>query len=311
MILWSHIKQMEAHQIKKSLIYSQVAKKIKVVLSKHALLDCLPLRFGVTAESPNCVFEGIEDVNGTARQKPYEIKKGNKHYVGTLFFENGKRIDNVRIVLTKEEPLKSYRIGISVLTKDISLADRAVGDLIRDLRETGEISTTFISTKLHALYVKKAISNSSSLFRELVKLGIKLERQKYGSQRLDGMDRAEINNLLEYEAVKFNLKQSDVGVSYLAILSSVELVKRKNSSGKIINCVRLTFENTADTRIMDEWCDPFGFVQKKADTLIGKQIITTTWKPDKFGSSKWFRNVYEVNEDNLIVFPGRGKSNES
>lgn len=300
---------MKAYEIKKSPIYSTYTKKIKVVLSKHALLDCLPLRFGVTAKSPNCVFEGIVDVEGTSRQKPYEIKKGNKHYIGTLFFENGQRTENVRIVLTKEENFKNYRIGISVLSREVSLADRAVGDLIRDLRETGEISTTFIATKLHELYLNKAIPNAPSLFRELVKLGIKLERQKSGSQRLDGMDQAEIKNLLEYEAEKFNLKTSDIGVSFIAILSAVELTKRQNSSGKVISCVRLTFENTSDTRIMDDWCDPNGFVQKKADSLIGKRILTTTWKPNKFGSSKWFRNIYEVNEDNLIEFPGRRKSN--
>ena len=301
---------MEAYEIKKSPIYSQHAKKIKVVLSKHALLDCLPLRFGVTAESPNCVFEGIEDVEGTSRQKPYEIKKGNKHYVGTLFFENGQRTENVRIVLTKEEPYQSYRIGISVLSRDISLADRAVGDLIRDLRETGEISTTFIATKLHALYVKKAISNSPSLFRELVKLGIKLERQRNGRQRLDGMDQSEINNLLEFEAENFNIKSSDVGVSFLAILKTVELTKRKNSAGKVISCVRLTFENSENARIMDQWCDPTGLVQKKANSLIGKRILTTTWKPNQFGPSKWFRNIYEVNEDDSIEYPGKGKANE-
>ena len=80
---------------------------------------------------------------------------------------------------------------------------------------------------------------------------------------------------------------------------SVKKSSRVNFKNKIIKCTILKFKDNHEERIMDEWCDPSGEITKKAETLIGKNVVTTVWKPKSFDPQKWFRNIYEVDKDQL------------
>ena len=56
----------------------------------------------------------------------------------------------------------------------------------------------------------------------------------------------------------------------------------------------LKFKDSEDERIMDLWCDPSGEITKKAEGLIGENVVTTIWKPKSFDPQKWFRNIYKI-----------------
>ena len=45
---------------------------------------------------------------------------------------------------------------------------------------------------------------------------------------------------------------------------------------------------------MDQWCDPTGSIAKKAESLKGKWVRTSTWNPTIFDPLNWFRDIYEV-----------------
>ena len=60
-------------------------ENIKVVLTKHAMLDCIPLRFGKLLTNKYGYLQGQLDEKETKWQKPVELRKGNKHYIGDFF----------------------------------------------------------------------------------------------------------------------------------------------------------------------------------------------------------------------------------
>ena len=45
---------------------------------------------------------------------------------------------------------------------------------------------------------------------------------------------------------------------------------------------------------MDAWADPTGQKTELAKRLIGKQVWTTTWQPERFNRLEWFRNIHPV-----------------
>ena len=75
------------------------AETFNIILSKHARLDCIPLRFGKILPFSHGKFTGYLDEEGTQNQKPKEIKSGNQHYIGEFIDCNKEVYSNVRFVL--------------------------------------------------------------------------------------------------------------------------------------------------------------------------------------------------------------------
>ena len=59
-----------------------------------------------------------------------------------------------------------------------------------------------------------------------------------------------------------------------------------------INCVFLSFEGNFPERKMDEIFDPKDLVLNKAKSLVGEMVVTTTWKPEIFSATHWFRDIF-------------------
>ncbi len=105
------------------------------------------------------------------------------------------------------------------------------------------------------------------------------------------------NKILNNEKQRSEYKDEEIDISTINELLSVKKSSRVNFKNKIIKCTILKFKDSHEERIMDEWCDPSGKITKKAETLIGKNVVTTVWKPKSFDPQKWFRNIYEVDND--------------
>ena len=99
---------------------------------------------------------------------------------------------------------------------------------------------------------------------------------------------------LEKESPKYKGETIEAAESHT--LKSVREESRINSAGKKTNCLYLDFEEDVPTRMRDEWNDRNLFMQmkSKAESLIGRKVITTTWKPNDFPPLKWWRNIYEA-----------------
>ena len=287
---------------------AKTTETFNIILSKHARLDCIPLRFGKILPFSHGKFSGYLDEEGTQNQKPKEIKYGNQHYVGEFIDCNNEVYSNVRFVLAKPDTRKVARTVISVLLSEIGLATRAVTDLIRALRQEQKISPEQIAGKLYPLYNSGKISNEVELFEELVRLGVKVqteelqfrlqkEQQKseeYFSLYKEQEKKAEDyrNEIISKDRKSPEYKGEKIDLAPVCTLKDVKTSFRTNSRGSTIKCTYLYFFEDVPARKMDEWADPLGEKTRKAKELIGKQVITTTWKPETFSPCHWFKNIY-------------------
>lgn len=85
---------------------------------------------------------------------------------------------------------------------------------------------------------------------------------------------------------------SQIEISDVANLIGVSKRKRKKSNGDEVNCVFLEFENGIPERKMDEVFDADNTIYLKAKEMIGEKVVTTTWRPEVFSSSLWFRDIF-------------------
>lgn len=287
---------------------NKTVETFNVILSKHARLDCIPLRFGKVLPFSHGKFTGCLDEEGTQNQKPKEIKAGNQHYVGDFLDCNNELHQNVRFVFAKPDNGRIARTVISVLLSDIGLATRAVTDLIRALRQEQKINSAQIADKLHPLYNSGQLSNEVELFEELVKLGVegcteelrsKLKKEQQKSDEYFQLYEEEKTKAQIYRTEIMNKEKNSpdyrgekIELAPICTLKDVKMGYRKNRRGKDIKCTYLYFFEDVPARKMDQWADPLGVKTKRAQQLIGKQVITTTWKPKVFSPSHWFRDIY-------------------
>ena len=284
---------------------------VDVFLTNHARLDCLTLRYGKLIKESNATFRGQLDDVKTQDQKPKEIKRGNQHYVGTLNHSfSGTEIKNIRLVLAKPDYYTQARAVVSVLMTDGPLADRAVTDLIRDMRQQGEITPEFIVTSLHPLYVEGKISSAVDFYKQLVELGIRnkidsLEEDMRAAEaraiaaetKLEDRDekiKGLIARIHELETSSTGYAGEPIETAPICTLKSVTQGTRTTRAGKVVQCTFFSFEESVPTRTMDSWCDPDGTKAELAKSLIGHRVITSTWKPDIFPPLRWCRSIYEA-----------------
>lgn len=315
-------------------------EKIQIKQSDHSKYDCIPLRFGFLPQSDFGYIEGFEDKKGTQDQKPREQKAGNKRYRGKLFIKNELKIEDGTFVLKKQSKYRLERLLISVLPKEVGLATRAVSDLIRGYREDGDFSPEFIIKKLHPLYKQGAMEDEKKLFTELLKMGIEksnadneqrakkskaemeadIEREveKRVEQRLKEIAQEEDRRVAESQAQDQKLEEhvgqsvlkdknsdpqykgEEIDMAPICTLQKVWVGERTNYSGKVVRCTYLSFYENVPVRKMDQWADPSGQKTNFAQSLIGKAVQTTTWKPSIFHPLEWFRNIYPVASHLLI-----------
>ena len=282
-------------------------EKLSVRLSDHAILDCIPLRYGIVLPKKHGKFEGVFDKKGTDNQKPKEIKAGRKHYVGTLICCDDNVISDVRVVLDTVQEYRKAQTVISVLSKDVALATRGVSDLISGLRKEKKITPKHIAGVIYPLYNSKKIKTEVELFEELVKLGIQEKTDNYRIHLDEANRHAENNNQMpeiELANLREEIKQSEtkspgysgetIEVAPVCTLKSVTVGSRINSRKQNIKCTEFEFHEDVPIRIMDAWADPDGSKTEKAESLIDKQVMTTTWRPEKYDPLKWCRNIYQA-----------------
>jgi len=273
-------------------------KKLYLTLSKHAKFDCIPLRFGFVPQVDAGVLAATLDEAGTQKQKPFEIRKGNKHFKGDLELTDGQLITNATFVVSLDNILVSVFLGESRVT-------RGVGEIVRAMREQKKITSEWIVEKLYAPYRDGKIRTELDLIELLIQLGIEeastpTEPAGPPEPSNDELDEArkrieELEKAIKAaEADSPGYKNEDIALSPICTLQRVEPGLRTNAKGKEIQCTRLYFEENVPVRIMDNWADPLGNVTQKAENLIGKKVRTTSWKPETFSPLNWFRNIYEV-----------------
>ena len=285
-------------------------QRIKVIHSEHSKFDCLPLRFGVIPPCDKGEIEGYENVPGTQNQKPIEIQKGHKHYIGKLIHNGEVLVPKATFVLAKKQKWYLEQRIISVMLMEVGLASRGVSDLIRHYRKSGDISPEWIMEHLHPVYKKGEIANEAALVTKLVEFGVNKKTETFEEilkevqaerdQAIKDRGKEEKRRIDAEEKIKIaatkdpQYKNESIEISPICTLIEVREEKRTHSSGNIVDCTRLIFEEDVPYRTMDHRYDPTGQKTEKAKLLVGKKVQTTVWKPEIFSSLEWFRDIYEV-----------------
>lgn len=289
---------------------------MKVKVTDHARFDSFPLRFGfVPDEFLELTSEAIDE-HATQNQKPREIRNGNKHYIGRLWTLSGEDIGKARVVMapaTLEDPFPRVVTALSV---DHIPTDRAVTEIIQLKRRRNQISTDFVIAKLHPLYKAKKLSSPEDLIDIFVDLGVtEAAKDKENLQRM--LDEAEaesealakrnealeqenrdlIKKIESLERSKPGYRGEGIEISLVATLANVEVGSRMKANGQKVSCTFLTFkEPGVPVRKMDHIFDPSQAITRKAQSMIGQRVRTTTWKPEIFKPLDWFRDIYPATQ---------------
>jgi len=289
---------------------------MKVRVSEHARYDSFPLRFGFVAPEFLELVAEVEDTFATARQKPKEIRAGNKHFIGELWTCQGEKLLRARVVLSGENDADLHPTVITALSEVHIPVDRAVSEIVRAKRESGSLSIEKIIEILHPLYVQGRISSPENLIDIFVDMGVSQANQKIAELEailksieensdalLEEYERIKKENeilkvkILQKEKNKVNYNGETIKVSPVSRLIAVRVGKRKNSRGEEVNCTFLKFDDPdLPERKMDEVFDKTGRISAKAKAMADekKYVRTTTWRPEIFRELDWFRDIYEA-----------------
>lgn len=282
-----------------------------VKMTDHAMHDCTPLRFGLTPPEWVLLRNMEENVPGTQNQKPKEIKAGNKHYFADCYCKNTDEFLFRGVFVLGKRKRDYLNSVLSVLPISGGRSERAVSDLIRDLRIKGKIDVEYIINELYPAYKNGDIATSELFFDFLVAKGVdeglkankeyieKLEAESdRKSAELDERDRLldeKNNTILQNEIRKPGYKGEGVELSPIMTLKDVIKTTRVNAKGNTIKCTKLIFEEpSAPERTMDEWADQNGVITQKAVSLKGKKVQTSSWRPGTFNPLNWWRDIFEV-----------------
>ena len=208
-------------------------------------------------------------------------------------------------------------------------SDASLGDLVSKARNAAALEyQTLLREKNEMQSLKNDAEAKASRFKGIAKSavdGLQGAEKTIKSQFEKISNLSENNNELEEEIeqekrtridVETNLKQtkvkyeearemiknmskqhpqydgSDVEISTVARLSGVEIKQRTKGNGETVDCVYLSFDDSDTERKMDEIFDPQNLIVNKAKNLIGEMVVTTTWKPEIFKATHWFRDIF-------------------
>lgn len=272
-------------------------------LTIHAKFDCIPLRFGFVPNVDVGVLRAIYDEIGTQNQKPKEIRLGNKHYKGELELTDGQIVSNATFVVSSNDRI------VSVFWGD-SRVNRAVGEIVRDMRIDGKIDSYWIVDNLYGPYRNGKVKTASDMIDLLVEIGVReqtLTQKEPSTKELDEQRKKDQEleaTLAENTALKKHIKEAekqglqyngeDIAIAPPCTLVKVERGERQNFRGELVECTFLHFEESVPMRTMDKWADPEGTITARATQLIGSKVHTTSWKPKVFSPLNWFRNIYKA-----------------
>ena len=140
--------------------------------------------------------------------------------------------------------------------------------------------------------IKNISHEDEKTLSELEVIIDKLDQAKQNQNQLT--DNQIKNKIFQMEKDRKEYNGEEIDISSINKLSSVIKKTRVNYKNKKIKCTILKFKDSEDERTMDAWCDITGEITMKAEGLIGKNVVTTIWKPKSFDPQKWFRNIYKI-----------------
>lgn len=284
--------------------------EVIVQAGEHANLDSLPLRYGFSYDQDTII-------NLTSVEKTETQKNGRIRVLGRFTDSSGDCGAGTFIVDINDP---RGNILVTVWKNEDRYTEEGLSDTMKSLREAKLIRTQNL-INWHPRYLDGRLTSKDDLleiileeFQPSNELIGKLNQEKdrlqsnlwnadYEVEQLseENDQLSERNRQLE-EAAQKRILEADLSNSIYRgevietsdanTLAKVERGKRKKYNGDTVECTYLHFaEETVGVRIMDKWADQTGEITTVAEGLIGRRVITSTWKPEIFPPDKWFRNI--------------------
>jgi hypothetical protein len=146
--------------------------KVFLGLKGHANSESLPLRFGLQITEIHQQFATLEnavfDELGTNKQRPDEVERGNRHYLGDLCIPNIVKGEapichSCRIVLGSPKHSNQAPPVVTILRQEYSHGDITVTKHISGMVKRGRITVLDIINFLHPSYIDGNIADSNDI----------------------------------------------------------------------------------------------------------------------------------------------------
>ena len=292
-------------------------KIVDIKYLEHANLDSFPLRYGFTFSKDT----RLEIHYDPSTLRPDKNPKYKDRYNIVAKFINPINIKTERGVFYLINNQKSNKyINDKVITiirySDERETEHHLTEVIKALRKSHDITTEEL-IKMHPLYMNRKLSTHADLIKILVdkkssneiiriqsiadEAVTKYEELKRENERLMQENKRMEEELDEFRAQEqiANAQGSTQTLEREKILEAVntEVLHRGSSCTELVmgDGTRLYMKTITFDRDLQ--------VTAKAKTLVGRKVKTSCWdpirEPGKWSSQGYFRNVYELSDNDL------------
>ena len=163
---------------------------------------------------------------------------------------------------------------------------------------SGELRTKDDLVSLIISEARHINSKFGKLFEELNRAEQSLWNADFEVEELSEEKKAleeSLSLIMRRDRANPKYRGEEIATSEVHTLARVERGHRNKYNGETVACTRLYFvDDNVGVRIMDGWADKNGEISTRAEKLVGRQVVTTSWKPKTFSPSEWFRNIEAV-----------------
>lgn len=274
---------------------------VRVTCQEHCNLDSFPLRFGFSFKENKTIIIKRQSI---AEQVKYH--KNRWKFEGSMIHPNTNRIESATFVVLKTG--NDYKMITAWCNNQDT--EFYLSEVMKSLRKSGELSVSDL-INFHPQYIKGDLREHADLVLALSvnKTSYEVNRIKKQSDETILKVRGEFNKLqLENKELKNendNLKKLLDKERENALQTNNLVTETKPNTLITVrtevffrgsSCTVLTLQDGQKWHMKTSTFDPSGSITQQAISLIGKQVVITSWdpvrQPGKWSLQGYFRNVY-------------------
>ena len=263
---------------------------VLIKCDNHANLDSLPLRYGFTYQ-PDLGFKSKKLRLFDLGEMVVDPDFSNRRHVLASFEDDNGEIRRGHFILVRNGDFMSSDFINTVPKSQIFVVtvwpeyqnfneekELQLSNTLRDMREKKQVTVSDL-IEMHPYYLEGRIWTHGDLISVLTDLKVKKRDRNVVDISIQSektlSSKSPLNNFDETKPM---------------ILKNVYTKVFLNKAGEEINNICLQFEGIS-TEMRNNWSRGFEKRLKLCESLIGKEVITSTWK--SYNSQVWFQSISE------------------
>ncbi|NKF49037.1 hypothetical protein G3R49_00410 [Shewanella sp. WXL01] len=265
---------------------------------EHCNLDSFPLRFGFS-----CKTDTWLKLYTTSEPQPSPHRPERLKYQGYILNPTTQeKCEGTFVVLQINEHLKF----VTAWRNDQD-TEHYLSEVMKNLRKDGVLTSEHLLT-LHPKYIRGELSKHSDLVKDISHSRTEAEVEKIQSKTdryVAELQKRYQEKNIALEAANKKLKQEladerakaanqNSTVKEISPHTLIRVEENQNYRGSL--CTVITLANGARWYMKTSTFDRAGNITKKAQSLINKPVVITSWdpveQPGKWSSQGYFRNLF-------------------